>query len=337
MIRQRRHRFALAFSLLGPLSCATVGAPAVAVVEAPRPPDVHGELLALLPPGAVAWGRFELADARRSPHFEGALELATSLGAELGTLERELGFDALRRAEAVAFGVYLPPGPGGDAGWPVIVARGAYDRAAVMQAARAAARDSAPVEGVERSVAFTTVGQRAYMFPAADVLVVMERSLVRRVAARLLGEERRSVRDDDRFDDLWALVDGQRGSLRVAADLAAIRTRVAVRMRGMARSGEGLDRVVAWGDVPGDVSARAAGQAHTPAAAQEIARLVDASTRQLAGQVMVRLLGLGRLLREGVAARVEGDRVTLTVQASAPEAGRVLRISAALRELGGAE
>ncbi|MDO9017120.1 MAG: hypothetical protein Q8S73_22755 [Deltaproteobacteria bacterium] len=330
-------RIALALSVLAPLSCATTGAPAVVAASAPRPPDVHGELLALLPPGAVAWGRFELAEARRSPHFEGALELATSLGAEVASVQRELGFDALHQADKMVFGVYLPPGTGGNAGWPVIIARGAYDRAAVLAAARVAARDAAPEEGAERSVPYTIVGQRAYMFPAADVVVVMERSLVRRVAARLLGEERRSVRDDDHFNDLWALVDGRQGPLQVAADLAAIRSRVNVRLRGVGRTGEGLDRLVAWAEVPGDVRVRAAGQAHTEAAAQEITRLVDASTRQLAGQVMVRLLGLGRLLREGVVARAEGDRVTLSVQANSSEAGRVLRISSALQELGAAE
>lgn len=175
------------------------------------------------------------------------------------------------------------------------------------------------------------------MFPAADVVIVMERSLVRRMAARLMGVERHSVRDDDRFDDLWLLVDGQQGALQVAADLAAIRARVSLRMAGVGRTGDGLDRVVARGDVPGDVSARVAGQAHNQAAATEIARLVDASTRQLAGQLAVRLLGLGRLLREGITTHVEGDRVTLSVQASSTEAGRVLRISSALQELGAAE
>ncbi|MDB4932171.1 MAG: hypothetical protein JWM10_4655 [Myxococcaceae bacterium] len=296
---------------------------------------MHGELLALLPPGAVAWGRFDLAAARRSPHFEGALALATSLGAEVDGVQRELGFDALHQSERLTFGVYLPPGSGGNGGWPVIVARGPYDRAAVIRAARATARDAAPEEGSERGVAYTIVGQRAYMFPAADVVVVMERSLVRRMAARLVGEERRSMRDDAHFDDLWALVDGQHGSLQVAADLAAIRSRVTLRARGVARTGDGLDRLVAWGDVPGDVSVRAAGQAHTEAAAREITRLVDASTRELSGQVMVRLLGLGRLLREGVVAHAEGDRVTLTAQANASEASRVLRISSALQEMGG--
>jgi hypothetical protein len=330
-------RITLLALALAPVSCASTGAPTAAVVAPPRRADVHGELLALLPPGAVSWGRFDLTAARQSPHFDGALELATTLGADVAGVQRELGFDALHQAERLVFGVYLPPGSGGNAGWPVIVARGRYDRAAVLAAARVAARDAAPEEGVERSVPYTIFGQRAYMFPADDVVIVMERSLVRRVADRLLGEERRSVRDDDRFDDLWALVDGRHGSLQVAADLAAIRARVNVRMRGVARTGEGLDRLVAWGDVPGDVSVRVAGQAHTPAAAQEVTRLVDASTRQLAGQVMVRLLGLGRLLREGVTAHAEGDRVTLTVQANTSEAGRVLRISSALQELGAAQ
>ena len=71
-----------------------------------------------------------------------------------------------------------------------------------------APRDATPEEGVERSVAFTLVGQRANVFPAADVVIVMERSLVRRVAARLLGDERRSVRYDNRRDDASERVGG---------------------------------------------------------------------------------------------------------------------------------
>ncbi len=330
-----RHGFALIACLLAPLGCASTGTSTAARAEAPRPPDAHGELLALLPPGAVAWGRFELTEARQSPHFNGALELAVTLGADVASVRRELGFDALHDAERLVFGVYLPPGTTATGGWPVLVARGRYDRAAVLQAARERTPGASPEEGTEQGVAYVSVGQRAYMFPASDVVVVMERSLVRRVAARLVGEERRSVLDDDRFNDLWGRVDGRHGALQVAADLAAIRTRVRVSTRGMARTGEGLDRLVAWGDVPGDVSVRAAGQAHTEAAAREIVRLVDASTRELAGQVMVRILGLGRLLREGVVARAEGERVTLTVQANSVEAGRVLRISSALQELGG--
>jgi hypothetical protein len=336
-VTRSRHGFALLVCVIAPLACASTGTSANARAAAPRPPDVHGELLALLPPGAVAWGRFELTEARQSPHFSGALELAVTLGADVAGVRRELGFDALHEADRLAFGVYLPPGTAATGGWPIFVARGRFDRAAVLQAARERAPGAAPEEGAEQGVGYTIVGQRAYMFPASDVVVVMERSLVRRVAARLVGEERRSVRDDDRFNDLWALVEGRRGSLQVAADLAAIRARVRIPARGMARTGEGLDRLVAWGDVPGDVSVRAAGQAHTEAAAREIVRLVDASTRELAGQVMVRILGLGRLLREGVVARAEGERVTLTVQANSVEAGRVLRISSALQELGGAQ
>ena len=151
-----------------------------------------------------------------------------------------------------------------------------------------------------------------------------------------------AVRDKGSKGPLVLLLGGETvHDVRIDVAVSPYEKRIAcgerVRVGNAARTGEGLDRLVAWGDVPGDVSVRAAGQAHTAAAAQEITRLVDASTRQLAGQVMVRLLGLGRLLREGVVARADGDRVTLTVQANATEAGRVLRISSALQELGGAE
>ncbi len=303
---------------------------------APTPPDPHGELLALLPPGAAAFGRFDLAAARRSPHFEGALALAASLGSDLGTVQRELGFDALHVSDALVVAVYLPPGTGASAGWPVLVARGGLTREGVL-AAVSAARHVAVQESTESGVREAVIGERVFLFPAPDVVVVADRSLRRRVAERLAGIEAHTVSDDRRFAGLWELAGGARGALRGAADLAAIRGRVRGVPQPAVPQADALDVAVAWADVADDVAVHAAGRARSPQAAQEIVRVVDASAREFAGQLAVRLLGLGRLLREGIHAAADGDHVTLSIDANAAEAGRLLRISSALRELGGGQ
>ena len=56
-----------------------------------------------------------------------------------------------------------------------------------------------------------------HLFPAPDVMLVMERALVRRVAARLVGANERSVLDDPRFTELWRAAGGTDGAVTAAA------------------------------------------------------------------------------------------------------------------------
>jgi hypothetical protein len=319
--------------------CAT--APAVRpVAEAPRVrPDVHGEVLSLLPAGALGWVRLDLETLRRSPHYEGALELSTSLGADLPLVRRELGMDVFREGATVALAIYAPPGRTG-AGWPVAVVRGRFNRASVLAEARARVpAAAAPAEGaqgeaetVEQGTAYTVVGQRAYMFPADDVMLVMARGLVRRVAARLAGIDATSALDDPHFADLLARLGPGAHPARAAVDLGAIRARQPEVGRGV-RQAEQLQRVVAWADLGEGATLQAFGQTGSEASAAELARLLTAESRRVGGLLPVRLLGLSRLLREGVQATATGDTVRLGVEASRDEARRALRIATILDDL----
>jgi hypothetical protein len=322
--------FALAFA-----GCATTSANrTTASAHAHAPPDVHGDPLALLPHGAVAWTRIDAATLRASPYFEQGLAMAHELGADTSLLERELGFDAIHGAERVALAVYLPPDNNAQNGWPLVYARGTFDRAAILAAA--AARPEAHGErsdGSEHGVAFTVVGNRAYMFPAPDVMLVMERALARRVAARLSGESQRSVLTDDRFTALWRAAGGIEGPLTVAIDLNAIRPQ----LRGQPTSPEAdaLEALVARGEAPDAVTVHAVERARDGNAAHMIERTIDDARGEAAGQLAVRLLGLSRVLREGIRTAEEGNTVRVDVDMRPEEARRVVRASALVREFMG--
>jgi hypothetical protein len=262
------------------------------------------------------------------------MALARDLGAEFDTVERELGFDPFRNAERIVMAIYAPPGDSAAAGWPLLYARGTFDRASLL--ARARQRPEAhgeQTEGTEEGIAYTTVGQRAYMFPAVDVMLVMDRGLVRRVAARLAGATDRTVLTDDRFTDLWREARGMDGVFAIAADLAAMRSRV--RIEGNPPEVEALERVVAHGDAPGAVSLRAAGRARNAAAAQQVVHTIDEARLDVAGQIPVRLLGLSRVLREGITTSADGDVVRASVDATADEARRLVRATSLMREFMG--
>lgn len=298
-------------------------------------PDVHGEPLALLPRGAVAWVRVDVAAAHASPHYDRAMELATQLGAEFDTMRRELGFDPFQHASMAALALYLAPGRGAQAGWPVFYARGDIDRAQILAAARARNDGAAGTEGREGGIAYTAIGTRVYMFPAPDVVIAMERAMLRRVAERLTGEVEGSAADEPRFRALWQSAEGTEGVVRVAADLAAMRDQVRIDSREASQ----LDALVARAELSGEVTVVAVGEAHDAAGAQSVARTVQASARQAGSQLAVRLLGLSRLLNEGVQIEARDREVLLHVHATSDEARRAARIASVLRDVesGGSE
>jgi hypothetical protein len=327
-------RLALALALALLAGCAAApaaGRETTVVTRGPRhPPDVHGDPLRLLPADALTWVRADLAALRASAHFEAGMSLARDLGADFARVERELGFDPFRRADALAFAVYAPPG-NGPGGWPIVYARGAFDRDAVLASARARAPQSPPTTLTEESLAFTVIGERAYLFPAPDVMLVMERALVRRVAARLAGASERAALDDPRFAELWRAAGGTEGPVTAAADLAAMRSRNPT--PNDPPQARGLDLAVLRGDARGDVTVRAAALARDAATARAAVTEFDAIREDAAGQLAVRLLGLSGLLREGIQTRADGPLAVVTVDARQDDVRRLLRATALLREL----
>lgn len=301
------------------------------VQRARRPPDLHGDPLLLLPAGALAWMQADTASLRASPHFASAMALAAELGADFARVERELGFDPFRNAERLALAVYAPPGDA-QTGWPLVYVRGGFEREAVLAAARAHrgnVRDTEEV--VEAGMTFTLHGERAYLFPAPDVMFVMERALLRRAAARLSGESAQSVRDDLRFGDLWHILGGMDGMFAAAADLAATRSRV--RPQGEARAAQGLELLVVRGDVSGDAVVHAAALARDAQTARAVVTELDALRRATAGQILVRLAGLSGFLRDGIEVGVDGRMAFAHVRARHDDVRRLLRATSLVREL----
>ncbi len=297
-------------------------------------PDLHGEPLGWLPGGAVAWARLDMAALRQSSHFDGALDLARGLGADLDTLERELGFDAFRQAEALAVAIYLPPGRDGDQGWPVVYARGHVARDEILAAARARLPGGTePTEAVESGIAYTALGARAYIFPAPDVVLVMERSLVRRVTARLAGTESASVLGDNRFATLWEDAGGSTGGILLATDLAALRARSSRSTQGGPPEANALEAFVARADLSPGITLHAAGRARDAAGAQSVVQALDAVRHTYAGQLGVRLLRLSHLLEDGIATSATGRFVVVSATATDDETSRLLRAVTLLHDV----
>lgn len=328
-----RSSLRLALALVALAGCATTGVTrptGTSVARHVAPPDVHGDPLRLLPAGAITWMRADTAALRASPHFEGGMSLARDLGADFALVERELGFDPFRHAERVALAVYAPPGDA-QAGWPLVYARGGFDREAVLNAARGRNTGAAPTEVTEAGMTFTVIGERAYLFPASDVMFVMERALIRRAAARLSGENDGTVTDDARFGDLWRAAGGMNGAFAAAADLAATRARV--RVQGEPAQAQGLELLVIHGDAPGDATIRAAALARDEQTARAAVAEIDSIRNETAGQLLVRLAGLSGLLRDGIQTSTDGRIAIANVQAGADDVRRLLRASSLVREL----
>jgi hypothetical protein len=312
-----------------------------AVIDAGRPattatvaahPDVHGEPLALLPPSPTVWVRVEAAQARRSRHWDALMALLRrAAGSDVRALERELGFDPLATAGMVALALYARPGGvAGATAWPVIYVRGGVDRDEILTAARARAPADDPlVERTVEGVAVHTTRSRTYLFPAPDVLLLFDPALTRRVLRQLAGDERRSAASDPRFDPLWDQIGGAGGVLRVAADLAQMRT--AGPVLGSTTSDDpsaALETAVLRLDGAGAVDARVAGRARSDGAAEGVVNAVDDVRATMLRRLEVRTLGLTRLLYQGLTAVHDGSVVRVRLDATEDEA---LRVLAALR------
>lgn len=301
-----------------------------ASTPAPRrvPPDVHGEPLALLPRGPLLWFRADAVTARSSRHWPAVAGLIESSGGEfVRQLERELGFDALRSASALALALYAPPGArperGGPLSWPVLYARGGFEREQVLMAARARAPADRPLsERTLDGMRYYASASRAYLFPADDVVIMFDPAMAPRVIRRLRGEETESALGDARFASLWAQVGGAEGTVQLAADLGAMRA-----LGGPTQEQDpsaSLETAVLRIDAPDEVHARLAAFATSEDEARRLVTSVDEIRTTMLQRLEVRLLGLTRLLNQGITAVNEGRLVRVGIDASAAEAHRVL-------------
>ena len=306
--------------------------------ERPHPPDLHGDPLALLPPSPLVWLRVDMRAVRLSQHWEtGFPLLQRNAGESLATIERELGFDPLRVADMVALGLYAPPGVragDGSHAWPMLVARGAIDRAAILAAARARARPDDPLaERTVDGVTYFATRERAYLFPADDVVLVFEASLARRVFRQLSGAESASPLHETRFDSLWQHADGRSGALQFAGDVAALRAIGAPVEEVAVAAGQGIggasriEQAVAHADLDAAVSVRIAVLGNDEAAAQSVVGDIDALRTALLRRWDVRLLGMTRLLMQGLTDVREGRVVRVHLDAQPNEAARLVQVA----------
>jgi hypothetical protein len=309
-----------------------------AVPARPRAPDVHGEPLALLPPSPLVWLRVEMRAVRLSQHWERVYPLLQrNAGESLATMERELGFDPLRAADTLALGLYAPPGArtgDGTHAWPVFYARGQIQRDAILAAARARARHDDPlVERTMDGVTYYATRERGYLFPANDVVIVFEASLTRRVLRELQGVEPDSPARETRFDSLWTQAEGRRGTIQFAGDIAALRAAGAPVDEVATAAGQGnagasrIEQAVAHADIDAAVSIRFAALASDAGAAQRVVADIDAVRSALLRRWDVRLLGMTRLLMQGVTDVSEGRIVRIRVDAQPSEVVRLLGVA----------
>ncbi len=323
--------------------CTACGAAARPVVAGQpvrgAPPDVHGEPLALLPAGPVVWLRVDVRRLRASQHWDLAFPLVVhDAGESLATLERELGFDPLRSADMVALGLYTPPGTragDGSHAWPVFYARGAIHSQAIIDAARARARPDDPL--IERSVdgvTYMATRERGYLFPADDVVMMFDASLARRVVRQLAGLHAGSAARETRFESLWAQADGRDGTIQFSGDVATLRSIGAPVDEMAAAAGQGslgasrVEQVVGRADLDAALAVRFVALASSEQAAQRIVSDIDAVRASLMRRWDVRLLGMTRLLMQGITDVHEGRTVRVRVDAQAGEVVRILRVAA---------
>lgn len=308
-----------------------------AAPQRPTPRDPHGEALRLLPPGALSWARVETGRARSSRHWAAVTAMLTNEGMmdTVRRFQRDLGVDLLAQSTVLAGAVYerLPSAQRQTferLPQAAIVVRDGFDRATVLAAL---GREQRPV--TERTIGAMTVymnEQYAVSFLARDVMIAFHPALAERVQRQVEGYEHETLDEDRAWADLW-----QRAGARAAIARSAGRDTSAFALEG----GEGaqievpsFERVVAWVDGEDAVSVRVVAQARDRSAASRFIASVDGLRRAYGGRFLVRMMGFGRLLNEGVVLSADDVFVRVAIDATGAEVQRVLQLagaSAALR------
>lgn len=157
---------------------------------------------------------------------------------------------------------------------------------------------------------------------------------MRRVAARLRGRDPQSAQDEGTFRALLARAEGADKPARFVLNLEAIRGLQSLSVRN-APQVDAINQLAGWAELPDASHIHAVGLTSTARAAREVADIVTRESQRMGGLLPVRLLGLSRLLNQGVRARAEGELVTLDVDATRDESRRAMRIATILDDLTG--
>jgi hypothetical protein len=292
--------------------------------------DPHGDLLALLPPQAAGWGRVDAARARASRHWGPVTALLTQQGLmdTVRSYERVLGADLLGASERLAGAVYARSGA--DAPRAVLAVHGGVDSTRVRVAL---AGDDRPVrDGRHGPLSTFDNGEVMVSFVANDVMLVFHPSLADDVVRQWCSVEGRTLYEEPRTRALWERAGARRASLAQTASEGSSPFELALGDETMRVPP--FERAVAWIDGEDAVTVRAVGQASSAIEASAFVGDADRVRRAYGGRFLVRLMGFGRLLNEGVSIAADGAFVRIAVDATGTEVTRALQAAnagAALR------
>jgi hypothetical protein len=330
-------RFALA-SLTLLAGCATTSAqgsssvaPGVAAQDVASrftPRDPQAEPLALLPPSPIAWARVETERARRSRHWPTVTAVLTNQGTMefVRRFEADLGFDPLASSTRLTGALYELIESVEEVPRAVIIVKGGFDPAAVRAAL---GRDGRTVRE-ERVGAMTVItnGRYAVSVLAADVLAAFHPAMAERLARQLSGEEPRTVEDDPSYAPLWQRVGGRRPAI---AQSASSQTR-AVQIGdddGQPVQIPSFQRSVSWLDGDDALTVRVVAESSSREEAARFVASFDGLRREYGGRFLVRMMGFGRLLNEGMAFTTDEQFVRVAIDAQGGEVQRALQMASA--------
>jgi hypothetical protein len=303
------------------------GAGASEVVAQCSPRDPHAEPLTLLPPDAVGWGRVETARARASRHWGPVTAILTNNGMmdTVNRFQRELGFDLLGATTRLAGAIYERPTSPEQIPRAALVVFEGFDPARVRQAL---ARGGQPVrEHTVRSLTVYSNRDYAVSFLAPDVLVAFHPGVADQVERQLCGTERRTLDEDPRYVPLWTRAGGRRPSLAQSA--GANTDSVDVDTGESTMRVPGFSRAIAWVDGEDALSVRAVGETASASEASAFVGAAERLRREYGGRFLVRLMGFGRLLNDGIALSNEGAFVRVAIDATGTEVTRALQAASA--------
>ncbi|MFO0556546.1 MAG: hypothetical protein U0269_00875 [Polyangiales bacterium] len=327
----------LCASLLSLTACATTATraqgtssgTAEALMRAgPVARDAHAEPLTLVPPSPVAWVKLETARARASRHWPTITALMTNQGTMevVHRFERELGFDPLNASSRVVGALYRRMQSLDEIPLAAIVVINGFEPERVRAAL---ARDGRIVhEQAFGARAVLSNGQYAVSFLATDVMIAFHPALTERVVRQLSGEEPGTIEADASFDPLWQRAGGRRPGVAQSASNETVATELRTE-DGQTVQIPSFRRVVSWVDGDDAVSVRVVAESESAAAASQFVTSVDGIRREYGGRFLVRMMGFGRLLNDGIHLSTDESFVRVAIDAQGGELQRALQFASA--------
>jgi hypothetical protein len=320
----------IAYTICTALSaCATTGTTGTAgttvgVQAGPAPIDPRGEIVRLLPPNASGWARIELARARMSPHWAAVTAVMTNEGVmeQIGRFEAHTGINALQ-SDRVALAVY-PSQSEQSESVSVIVAQGGQTESNVR--ARWAEHQLSPREEHVGSLTVYHLGEDiSVAFLASDVLAVFNSAVAARLARQMAGIESTNATQNTVYAPLWEQAGVPPTGLLVAAGDATSFHQF--RDAREALSLPAMEQFVLRAELTSDqqLSVRAVGRARDAQTAAQTAAELEALRRSYGERFVIRLMGFGRLLNQGITAVSDGVYVRVSIDTANDEVARVIR------------